>query len=166
MNFSYADFASIKHFVFDIDGVMTDGSLIVHSDGSLLRTVNIRDGYALQLAVKSGFTISIISGAAGDAIQKRFKSLGIDDIYFGVADKEEQLQQLVKEKQYSKEMMLYMGDDMPDLAVMRSVFLPACPADACEEIKAVSKYISPYTGGHGCVRDVIEKVLKLNSYWR
>ncbi len=165
MHYSLSDFKSVTQFVFDIDGVMTNGSLQIQSDGELLRTVNIRDGYALQLAVKKGFSVGIISGASGEAIRKRFTGLGIQHIYLAVNDKVAVLHEMIARNGFDPSALLYMGDDMPDLLVMQQVFLPSCPADACEEIKSVSKYISPYEGGAGCVRDVIEKVLKLNQCW-
>lgn len=160
-----SQFKTIRHFVFDIDGVLTDGSLLIHSDGSLLRTMNIKDGYALQLAIKKGYSVTIISGAKGEAIQKRLHGLGIDDIHLGVDDKLMKLEEVVTIKSLKLENTLYMGDDMPDLFVMKQVALACCPEDACAEIKSASFYISPHSGGKGCVRDVIEKVLKMNGHW-
>jgi 3-deoxy-D-manno-octulosonate 8-phosphate phosphatase (KDO 8-P phosphatase) len=160
-----SQFKSIKHFIFDIDGVLTDGTLVIHSDGSLLRTMNIKDGYALQLAIKKGYTVSIISGANGESLLKRFVSLGISDVHLGISDKLQTLKEVQQTNQLDLNHTLYMGDDMPDLTVMQSVFLPCCPSDACIEIKSVSKYTSALAGGKGCVRDVIEKVLKLNNDW-
>ncbi len=158
-------FSSVRHFIFDIDGVLTDGTLQVHSDGSLLRTMNIRDGYALQLAIRKGYTVSIISGAQGEGLQKRFAGLGISDYHLGISDKLQKLEEVSRIGKLDLQRTLYMGDDMPDITVMQAVFLPSCPADACQEVKAVSRYISPMPGGKGCVRDVIEKVLKLNGDW-
>lgn len=161
-----SQFKDIRHFMFDIDGVLTNGSLLIHSDGSLLRTMNIRDGYALQLAVKKGYSVSIISGAKGEAIEKRLLGLGVDDIHLGIENKLEKFEEVLRAGNLIKARTLYMGDDMPDLAVMRSVALPCAPADACQEIRQIASYISPYNGGEGCVRDVIEKVLKLNGHWQ
>jgi 3-deoxy-D-manno-octulosonate 8-phosphate phosphatase (KDO 8-P phosphatase) len=158
-------FKQVKHFIFDIDGVLTNGTLLIHPDGTLLRTMNIRDGYALQWAVKKQYGISIISGAKGDALFARLKALGIQDIHLGIEDKLSCLQELTQTKQLDLKGVLYMGDDMPDLKVMQEVLIPSCPADAIPEIVAVSKYVSPCKGGEGCVRDVIEKVLKLNGHW-
>ncbi|HMN33629.1 MAG TPA: HAD hydrolase family protein [Chitinophagaceae bacterium] len=158
-------FKNIRHFIFDIDGVLTDGGLIVHHDGVLLRSMYIKDGYALQLAIKKGYSVTIISGAKGDCLEKRFLGLGIDNVYLGIENKIELLPTLLKKHQLNLSQTLYMGDDMPDLEMMKQVALPTCPLDACEEIQQVSKYISPYGGGRGCVRDVVEKVLKLNSDW-
>ncbi|MEZ5046863.1 MAG: HAD hydrolase family protein [Chitinophagaceae bacterium] len=158
-------FKNIRHFIFDIDGVLTDGSLIIHPDGTLLRTMNIKDGYALQLAVKKGYSVSIISGAKGQAIQQRLTGLGVSEIYLGIEKKINVLNQLVENKKLSLDQTLYMGDDMPDLVVMKEVYLACCPSDAITEIQEIANYISPYAGGKGCVRDVIEKVLKLNQDW-
>ncbi len=160
-----SQFKTINHFIFDIDGVLTDGSLIVHSDGSLLRSMNIKDGYALQLAIKKGYSVSIISGANGESMKKRFHGLGIEDVHLGISDKLQKLKDLIQLSKLDLSHTLYMGDDMPDLAVMHQVVLPCCPSDACTEIKSISMYTSPYAGGKGCVRDVIEKVLKLNNDW-
>ena len=159
------DFKQIKHFIFDIDGVLTDGSLLLLSDGQYLRTMNIKDGYALQLAIKKGYSITIISGATGDVLKSRFAGLGITDVYLGISQKLALLQKISSEKNIDTVCCLYMGDDMPDVDVMQTVFLPTCPADACDEVKEISKYISSKNGGKGCVRDVIEKVLKLNNDW-
>lgn len=158
-------FKLVRHFIFDIDGVLTNGTLLIHSDGTLLRSMNIRDGYALQWAVKKQYGISIISGAKGDALFSRLKALGIQDIHLGVEDKLSCLQELTQTNKLDLQGALYMGDDMPDLKVMQEVLIPACPADAIPEVVAVSKYVSPHKGGEGCVRDVIEKVLKLNGHW-
>lgn len=159
-------FKTIRHFIFDVDGVLTDGSLLIHPDGNLLRTMNIRDGYALQLAVRMGYSVSIISGAKGEAIEKRLLGLGVDDIHLGIENKLEKFEEVCKMGKMVLEQTLYMGDDMPDLAVMMKVGLPCSPADGCAEIRQIAKYISPFNGGYGCVRDVLEKVLKLNDHWR
>lgn len=165
MSFQLSDFGYIRHFIFDIDGVLTNGTLVIHPDGTLMRTMNIKDGYALQLAVKKGYSVSIISGAKGDSLEKRFLGLGIHDIYLGIDEKLQTFLELVKNNTIDKSKTLYMGDDMPDIAAMLHVSLPCCPADACIEVKNISKYISHLKGGEGCVRDVIEKVLKLNNDW-
>lgn len=158
-------FQSIRCFVFDVDGVMTDGSLFVLENGEQLRTMSIRDGYALQRAVKKGYRIAIISGAEQAGVVQRLQRLGIRDIYSGVENKKERFDQYLMQNELPREAVLYMGDDLPDLEAMQAAGLPVCPADAAPEIKAVSRYISPFGGGKGCVRDVIEKVLKLNGDW-
>lgn len=163
---SLAQFKNICHFIFDIDGVLTNGHLLISVEGNLLRTMNIKDGYAMQLALKQGYTISIISGAREESILKRLAGLGIHDVHLGISQKLIKLEEIAADRQLSLPHTLYMGDDMPDLEVMKHVALPCCPADACEEIIAASTYVSPKLGGQGCVRDVIEKVLKLNQHWQ
>lgn len=158
-------FTPVRTFVFDIDGVLTNSQLLATEEGHLLRSVNIKDGYAIQLAVKKGYSIWIISGGTSAAMQTRFGNLGMTEVHIKVKDKKALLTELITKYNTTPDTMLYMGDDMPDLQVMQLCGLPACPADACEEIKHVSKYISPKNGGEGCVRDVIEKVLKLNGDW-
>lgn len=158
-------FKPIKTFIFDVDGVLTNSQLLAMEDGSLLRNVNIKDGYALQLAVKKGYQMWIISGGTSEAIKKRFEKLGLQEVHIAVKDKKALLLELAAKHNLSLDTALYMGDDIPDYAVMQHCGLPTCPADACTEIKSISKYISPVNGGMGCVRDVIEKVLKLNEDW-
>lgn len=160
-----SNFKTIKHFIFDIDGVLTDGTLLISADGTMLRSMHIRDGYAIQLAIKKGYSVSIISGAKGEAIEKRLIGLGVEDIHLGIQNKLEKFEEVVQTGKLELAHTLYMGDDMPDLKVMRKVALPCCPNDACLEIREVSIYISKADGGKGCVRDVIEKVLKLNNHW-
>ena len=158
-------FAPIKTFVFDVDGVLTNSQLLAMENGDLLRSVNIKDGYAIQLAVKKGYDIWIISGGTSEAIKKRFTKLGLNEVHIKVEDKKTLLSELCTKTNTELQHILYMGDDIPDYAVMQLCGLPTCPADACHEIKSVAKYISPINGGQGCVRDVIEKVLKLNGHW-
>lgn len=158
-------FPPVRCFIFDVDGVMTDGSLLILENGEQLRRMSIRDGYALQLAVKKGYRLCILSGARQTGVQKRLQGLGIRDIFTGVENKKEKLDEYMKRHELERNAVLYMGDDLPDLEAMRLAGLPACPADAAPEIKAVCRYISPFGGGQGCVRDVIEKVLKLNHHW-
>lgn len=158
-------FSKIRHFIFDIDGVLTNGLLLISQDGSLQRSMNIKDGYALQLAIRKGYSISIISGAKEEGLKKRLHGLGITDVHLGISEKYVKLQEIMKTNVIDLASALYMGDDMPDVEPMSKVSLPCCPADACEEIKQISVYISPKKGGEGCVRDVIEKVLKLNHDW-
>ncbi|HVW97381.1 MAG TPA: HAD-IIIA family hydrolase [Mucilaginibacter sp.] len=155
----------ISTFVFDVDGVLTDGSVFVSNDGLQSRAFNIKDGYALQLAVKCGYNVCSVSGSRSKSALHRLNSLGVTDVYMGIHTKITKLKLYLEEKSISPENVLYMGDDIPDLAVMQYVGLPVCPADAVEEIKAISKYISPCAGGKGCARDVIEKVLKIQDKW-
>lgn len=155
----------ITTFVFDVDGVLTDGSVFVTDDGLQSRAFNIKDGYALQLAIKCGYNVVSVSGSRSKAQLHRLNSLGVKDVFMGIHTKKTKLKLYLEEKHISPEAVLYMGDDIPDMEVMQYVGLPVCPADAVEEIKAISKYVSPYAGGRGCVRDVIEKVLKIHSKW-
>ncbi len=157
-------FKPVKTFVFDVDGVLaTDMLLIVQGDW--VRNMNIKDGFGLQLAVKKGYRVVIISGAKSEPVMERLTALGIKDIFLGVSDKKEKLLEYVRQHNLKWDELLFMGDDIPDLSAMQLVGLPCCPADAVTEIKLVSKYISPINGGRGCGRDVIEKVLKLNGHW-
>ena len=158
-------FKTITTFVFDVDGVMTDGSLQLLETGELSRTMHIRDGYALQLAVKKGYRVAVISGGRSPSVEKRLRGLGIPDIYLRVQDKKEKLDDYLLIQDIGTDELLYMGDDIPDYEVLQMAGLPACPSDAAPEIKAICNYISPYGGGKGCVRDVIEKVLKLRGDW-
>ena len=159
-------FKNINTFVFDIDGVLTDGSVLLTESGAMLRKMHVKDGYALQLAVKKGYRIIIISGGNTPESKLRLEKLGIQRIYMQVENKLEKLQQLANELGLNKDAILYMGDDIPDLDVMKYCGLACCPADAVAEIKTISKYVSPVKGGAGCVRDVIEKVLKLQGKWK
>lgn len=158
-------FKTIKTFVFDVDGVLTDGSLLVLDDGQQARVMNIKDGYALQLAVKKGYRVVVISGGTSDAVKMRLEKLGVKDCFLKVDNKKEKLIEYVATYGLKWEEILFMGDDIPDYTSMQLTGLPCCPADAAQEIKQVSHYISPIAGGKGCARDVIEKVLKLNGHW-
>ena len=160
-----AAFKPIKLFVLDVDGVLTDGSLLLLNDGQMVRRMNIKDGYALQLAIKKGYHILVISGGNSDAVKLRLQKLGVSNVFMAVLDKKTVLQQYMNEHKISQQQVLYMGDDMPDIGVMQMAGLACCPADAVAEIRDISNYISPLKGGEGCVRDVIEKVLKLNAHW-
>jgi 3-deoxy-D-manno-octulosonate 8-phosphate phosphatase (KDO 8-P phosphatase) len=158
-------FKQIKTFVFDVDGVLTDGSLLILDDGQMVRKMNIKDGYALQLAKKMGYRVVIISGGLSQAVGDRLNRLGISDVFLRVQDKKEVLSEYVLQHQLQWSEILFMGDDIPDYTVMKLTGLPCAPADAVSEIKQISTYISAVNGGHGCARDVIEKVLKLNNHW-
>lgn len=158
-------FSQIDTFVFDIDGVLTDGSLLITETGELLRKMSIRDGFALQFAVKKGYRVWIISGGKQEAPIMRLKRLGITEAHFDVADKRELLESLWHKHNALPENTLYMGDDIPDMEAMKRCGLASCPADAVPEIKRISNYISHFNGGAGCVRDVIEKTLKLRGDW-
>jgi len=156
---------NITTFIFDVDGVLTNGTVIATESGELLRAFNIKDGYALQLAAKKDYNICIISGGKGVAMNKRFDSLGVANVFLGVHDKIEVFNNYIQQKGINPNQVLYMGDDIPDIAVMELVGIATCPNDAVEEVKAISHYISPKKGGEAAVRDVIEKVLKVQHNW-
>jgi 3-deoxy-D-manno-octulosonate 8-phosphate phosphatase (KDO 8-P phosphatase) len=158
-------FKSIRTFVFDVDGVMTDGSVEVFGTGEQVRRMSTRDGYSLQMAVKKGYKVLVISGGNSEGVRQRLHYLGIHDIFLDVHNKAEVLQQYAAQHRLEQQDMLYMGDDIPDYAPMQQVGLACAPADAAPEIRHIAAYISSFGGGQGCVRDVIEKVLKLNGHW-
>ena len=163
---SYKEYlADITTFIFDVDGVLTDGTITVTTDGELLRTMNIKDGFALKTAIDAGFNICIISGGSNEGVRKRLVGLGIKDIYLGAHNKIELLNEYLNTHQVTKLQVLYMGDDIPDYPIMKLVGLPCCPQDAVPEIKSISKYISHKNGGKGAARDVIEQVLKVQNKW-
>lgn len=155
----------IRCFVFDIDGVLTDGSLLITDDGAQLRRMNIKDGYALVQAVKKNYKVWIISGSISEGVRLRLNRLGIDEIHMQVENKWRKLEALLIEHKVSVTDVLYMGDDLPDLEVMTHCGIATAPADAVHEIKAVAHYVSEKKGGEGCVRDVIEQVLKVQKNW-
>ena len=158
-------FKSIRTFVFDVDGVMTDGSVLVFESGEQVRRMSARDGYSLQLAIKKGYRVIVISGGSSEGVRLRLQYLGIRDIYLNIHDKVDVLRRYAQEHRLDEKDMLYMGDDIPDYAPMNYVGLACAPADAAPEIRHIAGYISSFGGGQGCVRDVIEKVLKLNGHW-
>lgn len=155
----------VRCFVFDIDGVLTDGSLLIQADGSMLRRMNIKDGYALQLAARRNYDIFIISGSKQDGSAARLKNLGIEHVYTGVENKLAHLENLMLRTRTRPNEILYMGDDMPDLEVMKICSVRTCPYDAVHQIKSICHYVSPLKGGEGCVRDVIEQTLSLRGEW-
>ena len=157
-------FKPIKTFVFDVDGVLATDLLLIEQN-TMARSMNSKDGYGLQLAVKKGYRVVIISGGKSQPVKDRLNGLGIQDVFLGEAHKKEKLLTYVQDNNLKWQEMLYMGDDIPDYSCMQMVGLPCCPSDAVSEIKQISKYISPIIGGRGCGRDVIEKVLKLNGHW-
>lgn len=159
------DLAKVKAFAFDVDGVLSGQLVPLHPSGEPMRTVNIKDGYALQYAVKQGYPIAIITGANTKAVEQRFKNLGIEDVYMASSVKIIDFEKWIAKRNLNPENIMYMGDDIPDFPVMKAVGVPVCPADAAEEIKAISKYISHRNGGEGCVRDVVEQVLRVNDQW-
>lgn len=158
-------FQHITTFVFDVDGVLTDGTLLVLPNGVMARKMNIKDGYALQLAIKRGYRVLIISGGDSPEVKDRLNKLGVTEVWMKAHNKQQILADYLAQHQIPKQEVLYMGDDIPDLEVIQLAGLPACPADAAQEIKDKSIYISHLAGGMGCARDVIEKVLKLRNDW-
>lgn len=159
------DLKKIRAIIFDIDGVLSSETITLSAEGDPLRTVNIKDGYAIQLAMKLGLRIVILSGARVQSIRKRYEYLGVEDIYIGCAVKIETYENFLRKYGLKDDEVIYMGDDIPDLEVMRRVGCPVCPKDACPEIKDVSIYISDRIGGHGCGRDVIEQTLRAQGTW-
>lgn len=164
MNYK-AKLHDIKAFVFDYDGVISDGNIWSADDKIIVRSGNVKDGYAIQYALRKGYTVAVLSGGNGTSIQARMKMLGVEDVYLGSHRKMEIFENFLKDKSLKAEQVLYVGDDIPDYDVMKAVGVAACPADAAEEIKSVADYISHKAGGHGCVRDVIEQVLRLQGQW-
>ncbi|WP_053977270.1 KdsC family phosphatase [Mangrovimonas xylaniphaga] len=163
---SYKEYLEhITTFIFDVDGVLTDGTITVTTSGEMLRTMNIKDGFALKTAIDAGFHICIISGGSNEGVRVRLNGLGIKDVYLGTHDKIEKLHEYLENNNINIENVLYMGDDIPDYPVMSLAGLPCCPQDAVPEIKAISKYVSHKKGGKGAVRDVIEQVLKVQGKW-
>ena len=160
-----ADLGRVKAFVFDIDGVLSKQTITMNSFGVPARTVNFRDGYALQLAAKKGYYIGVISGSNSKEYIKRMKNLGIPDVHLNSRSKMEQFNSFLKKYSLDGNDVLYMGDDIPDYEVMKHTGIPVCPADADSEIKKISAYISDHKGGEGCVRDIIEQVLRLQGQW-
>lgn len=159
------DLKKIKAIIFDVDGVLSAETITLSQDGVPLRTVNIKDGYAIQLAVKLGLRIVILTGANVPSIGKRYEGLGVTDIFVGCAVKIETYEAFLQTYGLKDEEVMYMGDDIPDLEVMRRVGCPVCPKDACPEIKEASLYVSDKLGGQGCGRDVIEQTLRAQSKW-
>lgn len=156
---------NINTFIFDIDGVLTDGTITVTETGEYLRTFNIKDGYAMQLAVRKGYKICIISGAKGSSLETRFSNLGIQDFYLGISNKLPVYHNYLQQNNINSSSVLYMGDDVPDKEIMKEVGIATCPNDAVAEIKAISHFISPFNGGKTAVRDIIEKVMLVQGTW-
>lgn len=163
---SYKEYLEhITTFIFDVDGVLTDGTISLTTTGEMLRTMHTKDGFAMKTAIDAGFHLCIISGGSNEGVRHRLEALGVTDIYLGANNKTEQLKEYMEKHGIKHENVLFMGDDIPDYPVMKLVGLPTCPQDAVPEIKAISKYISHKNGGKGCVRDVIEQVLKVQGKW-
>jgi 3-deoxy-D-manno-octulosonate 8-phosphate phosphatase (KDO 8-P phosphatase) len=156
---------NIKALIFDYDGVLSDGTVLLLTNGDHVRTGYVKDGYAIQLAIKKGFKIAVISGGYSEAMATRCHILGVKDAFLGVKDKALVFVKYLSDNNLQASEVLFMGDDIPDYPVMKQAGMAVCPADAAEEIKSVSVYISQYGGGKGCVRDIIEQVLKVQGLW-
>ncbi len=166
MEKSYKEYLTdITTFIFDVDGVFTDGSLLITSDGEMLRKMSVKDGYAIKTAIQKGYHVCIITGGTNDGVRKRLEGLGVTNIFMGAHHKEDPLREFITKYTIDLKNTLYMGDDMPDIPPMKLVGLPTCPQDAIPEVKAVAKYVSHKKGGDACVRDVIEQVLKVRGDW-
>ena len=155
---------AITCFIFDVDGVLTNGSLLV-MPGELHRIMNIRDGYALKEATRAGYQVCIISGGKSESVRKRLADLGLKHIYLGIEDKKAKLNEIMVELGLQPGNILYMGDDLPDYEVMKICGVACCPSDAAHEIRLLSHYVSIMKGGDGCARDVIEQVMRLQNKW-
>ena len=158
-------FQDIDTFIFDIDGVWTNGDLLITETGELLRTMNAKDGYAANKAIRHGYKIVVITGGISKGVKNRLENLGASEIHIGIKDKTTLFKELVKDNKVNPETSLYMGDDLPDIGVLKLVHLSTCPKDAVHEVLETCEYISPYAGGKGCVRDVIERVMRIQNKW-
>ena len=159
------DLKRIKAIIFDVDGVLSAETITLAADGEPLRTVNIKDGYAIQLAVKMGLRMVILTGGKTEAVRLRYQRLGVEDIYMGCAVKVKTYEAFLRKYDLTDADVMYMGDDIPDIEIMRRVGCPVCPQDACPDVKDISLYVSPYKGGYGCGRDVIEQTLRAQGKW-
>ena len=159
------DLTKIKAVIFDVDGVLSRSTIQMSPEGMPVRTVNIKDGYAIQLAVKMGLKLAIISGGADKGVEERYRKLGMTDIFMSCSTKIATFDRYLADNHLEKENVIYVGDDIPDYEIMQQVGCPCCPGDACPDIKQISTYISPYEGGEGCARDIIEQVLRANGHW-
>lgn len=166
MGFFKEDIAKVKAFVFDVDGVLSGGEILLNEQGDLLRTTNTKDGFALQFAIRQGFPIAIITGGNSEGVAVRYHNLGVEHIYLRSKNKVADLDDFMKKAGISPEEILYMGDDLPDFEVMQIVGMPTCPKDAVPQIKSIAAYISEQRGGRGCVRDVIEQTLRAQNKWK
>ncbi|ABG60551.1 KdsC family phosphatase [Cytophaga hutchinsonii] len=160
-----AEFSDITTFIFDVDGVLTDGCVIAYESGEQVRRFFVKDGYAIEKALAAGYHIVIISGGEQESVRKRLKFLGITDVFLGVKDKLTLFNEYTQTKHVDPSTILYMGDDIPDYKMLKLVGFPTCPADASIDIKPICKYVSPNNGGQGAVRDVIEKVMRAQGKW-
>ncbi len=159
------DIAKVEAFVFDVDGVFTDGGITPLADGDFLRTYYAKDGYAIAYALRQGYKIFIITGGRGATLQKRFEYLGVTELHMNCSDKITRFRDILKRYGLNSDHVVFMGDDIPDLECMRAAGIPVCPADAASEIIDAARYVSEYPGGHGCVRDILEQALRAQGKW-
>ena len=159
------DIARTEAFIFDVDGVMTDGGIIPTLDGDFIRRYNAKDGYALGYAVKMGYKVCIITGGRGKTLENRLRMLGINRYYTDCMDKITAMREYFADEGIDPAHAIYMGDDIPDLECMRAVGIPVCPADAVSEVIEASRYVSEFRGGEGAVRDIVEQVLRARGDW-
>jgi 3-deoxy-D-manno-octulosonate 8-phosphate phosphatase (KDO 8-P phosphatase) len=159
------DLQKIRAIIFDVDGVLSAETITPHPGGEPMRTVNIKDGYAIQLAMKMGLRIVILTGGRTESVRKRYEGLGVEDVYMGCSVKLKTYDEFLTKYGLNDDEIMYMGDDIPDYEIMRRVGCPVCPADACSDIKDISVYVSNIKGGHGCGRDVIEQTLRAKGLW-
>jgi 3-deoxy-D-manno-octulosonate 8-phosphate phosphatase (KDO 8-P phosphatase) len=161
----YQKLNDVKVFLFDVDGVFTDSGMLATEEGQLLRTMHTRDGLAVKLALNNGYQVGIITKGNSQGVADRFRGLGVEHIYMFMADKMDSYNDLKAKLQFSDNQVLYMGDDLSDLNLLRTVGVSACPYDACPEVLEEANYISSLEGGYGCVRQIIEKVMRLHGTW-
>ena len=159
------DLTKVTTVIFDVDGVLSSSTIPMSADGEPMRTVNIKDGYAIQLAVKMGLRLCIITGGKDDAIVARYSKLGMTDIFMACGVKIDRYREYLQQHGLTNEEVMYVGDDIPDLEVMRECGCPCCPKDACQDVKDVSTYVSPYNGGQGCARDILEQLMRSKGLW-
>ena len=159
------DLTKITTIIFDVDGVLSSATIGMSAAGEPLRTVNIKDGYAIQLAVKMGLRLCIITGGKDAALPLRYGKLGMTDIFMGCGVKIDVYHKYLADNNLTNEEVIYIGDDIPDYEIMREVGCPCCPKDACTDIREISLYVSPYEGGRGCARDVLEQVMRAKGMW-
>lgn len=155
----------IELFVFDYDGVFTDGIVLLMEDGSNVRQANTRDGYAVQWAIKQGMKVALLTGGKEKAVEARMTLLGVEEVHLGCHDKLASLETLSDKMGVDLDKVMYMGDDMPDYPAMKKVGLATCPNDAATDIREISDYVSPFEGGRGCVRDILEQAMRLKGIW-
>lgn len=161
----YTKLKKVKCAILDVDGVLTNGNILVTEEGNQLRTFNVKDGYAIQYAIKQGLDVFVITGAKSQGVKVRFEGLGVKETFLGISDKWTLLQELLIKYNYTLEEVLFIGDDMPDFICMQKVGVAIAPADAVEDIKSISNYVSKFKGGEGVVREILEKTLRLQGKW-